>query len=76
MNFYFPCKRKVMISALRKLGLDIQERSKHIKAECQENGKKTTIPRKNDIKREITNSICKFLLEKDFKEQEILDLIE
>lgn len=65
-----------MLNALRKLGLDIQEGSRYTKAECQENGKKTTIPRKNDIKREITDSICKFLLAKDFDEQKILDALK
>jgi len=65
-----------MLSGLRQLGLDIQEGGKHTKAECKENGKKTTIPRKNDIKREITDSICKFLLAKDFDEEKILNVLK
>ena len=76
MSFYFPCKRKKMLSALNKLGFDVKERAKHTKAECIENGKKTTIPRQTDIKREIVDSICKFLLEKEFEEQKIIDLIK
>ena len=65
-----------MLNGLRKLGLDIREGGKHTKAECQENGKRTTIPRQNDIKREITDSICKFLLAKDFEEEKILSVLK
>ena len=75
MSFYFPCKRKKLISALKKLGLDIKEGSKHTKAECITNGHKTTIPRHTVIKREVVKSVCDFLLEKEFEKQKILDLL-
>ena len=55
--------------------MDIKEGSNHTKAECIHNGHKTTIPRHKIIKREVVKSICKFLLEKDYKEQEILKLL-
>ena len=76
MSFYFPCKRKKLITALKKLGLDLKEGTRHTKAECIHNGHKTTIPRHKQIKREIVKSICEFLLEKDFQEQKILDLLK
>lgn len=77
-SFYFPCKYTKLYRALKKLGLDLKEGRKHTKAECIRNGRKTTIPRhKNkDVKREIVKSICDFLLEKDIKEQEILELLK
>ena len=75
MAFFFPCKRKKLINALRKFDMDIKEGSNHTKAECIHNGHKTTIPRHKIIKREVVKSICKFLLEKDYKEQEILKLL-
>lgn len=72
MSFFFPCKYKKVIRVLKSFGLVINEREKHTKAECVNNGKKTTIPRHTEVKREIVKSICDFLLEKDFKEEEIL----
>jgi len=72
MSFFFPCKYKKVIGVLKSFGLVINERKKHAKAECVTNGKKTTIPRHTEVKREIVKSICDFLLEKDFKEEEIL----
>ena len=76
MSFYFSCKYRNLINALRKLGLIVTEGAKHTKAECSKNGQKTTVPRHPEIKREIVKSIGDFLLEKDFKEQEILDLLK
>ncbi len=73
--FSFPCKRKKLIKALKKLGLVIINGSKHDLAKCIHNGKKTTIPRHNEIKRETVNSIAGFLLDKDFEEKELLSLL-
>lgn len=75
MPFFFPCKYKKLINALKKLGLDVQEGAKHSRAECVRNGNKTTIPRHNNIKREVVKKICNFLLEKNYKEEEILKLL-
>ena len=72
MSFFFPCKYKKLISALKKFGLDVQEKKKHTKAECVHNGRKTTIPRHNNVKREVVKKICDFLLEKEIKENDIL----
>lgn len=72
MDFFFPCKRKKMLNALAKLRFHIKEKAKHTKAECTKNGKKTTIPRHTEIKRETVKNICDFLLKKDFKKEEIL----
>jgi len=72
MSFFFPCKYKKLINALKKFGFDIQQRAKHTKAECIHNGRKTTIPRHNNVKREIVKKICDFLLEKEFEEKDIL----
>lgn len=74
-DFYFPCKRKKVLKALKKLGLSIEQGAKHDLAECITNGKKTTIPRHTEIKREIVDSIASFLLDKDFERQQLLDLL-
>lgn len=74
-NFYFPCRRKKIIGALRKLGLTIERGAKHDLAKCIPNGKRTTIPRHSEIKREIVDSIASFLLDKDFERQKLLDLL-
>ena len=76
MNFYFPCKWKKLINALKKLGLDLREGGNHTRAECVHNGRKTTIPRHNEIKSDIVKSIRDFLLEKDFKDEEIIKLLK
>ncbi len=76
MRFYFPGKYKKIISALKKFGLSVREGKKHSRAECVKNGKKTTIPRHNKVKSEVVNQICKFLLKKDFEEEEILKFIK
>lgn len=65
-EFYRPCKTKKLIKVLKKLGLKLTEGKRHTRAECVNNRKQTTIPRHRDIKREIVNSICNFLIEKDF----------
>ncbi len=74
-DFYFPCKEKKVIKALKKLGLSIEKGAKHNFAKCIPNGKKTTIPRHKEIKREIIDSIASFLLDKDFERQKLLDLL-
>ena len=61
-----------MDRALRKLGVEIvKKRGGHDKAICPVTGKKTDIPRKIDLKSGITKSICKFLLEQGYKEEDI-----
>jgi len=75
MSFFFPGKYDKIISALKRFGLSISEGCNHSCAKCIENGKKITIPRHNDVKSEVVNNICKFLLKKDFKEEEILRFI-
>ena len=74
-DFYFPCKRKKIVKALKKLGLSLERGAKHDLAKCVDNGKKTTIPRHTEIKREIVDSIASFLLDKDFERQQLLDLL-
>ena len=64
-----------MIQALTKLGLDLKEGKRHTKAECIHNGNKVPVPRHSVIKREVVNSICKFLLSKDFSDEKILELL-
>ena len=72
-EFYFSCRRRRLLQALVQLGLSIERGGKHDKAECISNGHKTTVPRHVMIKREIVESIAKFLLEKDFEKQRLLD---
>lgn len=74
MIFIFRVEKKV-IRALKKLGFSIENGAKHDLAKCILNGKKTTIPRHSEIKREIVNSIPSFLLDKDFERQKLLDLL-
>lgn len=74
-EFYFPCKRKKLIRALKKLGLSIEHGTKHDLAKCINNGNKTTIPRHKEIKREIIESITSFLLDKNFEKEKLLDLL-
>lgn len=74
-DFYFPCKRKKILKALKKLGLLIENGSKHDLAMCVSNGKKTTVPRHSEIKREIVQSISEFLLDKDFEREKLLKLL-
>ena len=74
-DFYFPAKRKKILKALRKLGLLIEKGNKHDLAQCIHNGKKTTIPRHREIKREIVDSIAAFLLDKDFERDRLLKLL-
>ncbi|TSC53297.1 MAG: hypothetical protein LiPW39_356 [Parcubacteria group bacterium LiPW_39] len=75
-EFYFPCKRKKLLKALKKLGLFIERGSKHDLAQCIFNGQKTTIPRHNEIKREVVESIALFLLDKDFGKEKLLNLLK
>ena len=74
-EFYFSCKRKKLIKALKKLGLSIEEGAKHDLAKCINNGRKTTIPRHTEIKREIVESVASFLLDKDFNKENLLTLL-
>ncbi|OGK09271.1 hypothetical protein A2767_03345 [Candidatus Roizmanbacteria bacterium RIFCSPHIGHO2_01_FULL_35_10] len=74
-EFYFPCKRKKLIRALKKLGLSIKHGAKHDLVQCINNGGKTTIPRHKEIKREIIESIASFLLDKDFEKKKLIDLL-
>lgn len=74
-DFSFPCKSKKLIKALCKLGFAIEHGSKHDLAKCVHNGRKTTIPRHLEIKREIVRNIADFLLEKDIPREELLKLL-
>jgi len=76
MSFFFPGEHDKIISALKRFGFSISEGGSHSCAKCIENGKKTTIPRHNDVKSEVVNNICKFLLEKEFKKEEISKFIK
>lgn len=64
-----------MIKVLRNLGLLIERGAKHDLAQCVSNGKKTTVPRQRDLKREIVDSIATFLLDKDHEKERLLDLL-
>lgn len=75
-EFYFPCKRKKIIKALKKLGLHFERGAKHDLAECVHNGNKTTIPRHKEIKREVVDSITDFLLDKDFNKETLFKLLK
>ena len=75
-EFYFPCKRKKLMGALKKLGLSIERGAKHDLAKCIDNGSKTTIPRHKEIKREIIESVSSFLLDKNFEKEKLLDLLK
>ena len=76
MSFFFPGKHNKIVNALKRFGFSISEGGSHSCAKCIENGKKTTIPRHNDVKSEVVNNICKFLLEKEFKKEEISKFIK
>ena len=67
-----------MIRALKKLGLDVNERaSRHAKAECLKNKEKTTIPRhpSKEINKGTVKNICDFLLAKEYPIQKILEAL-
>jgi predicted RNA binding protein YcfA (HicA-like mRNA interferase family) len=76
-DFYFPCKYRRVVKALKKMGLDIKEQRNHTKAECIHNGKKTTIPRhmNRDVKSEIMNNIGNFIIEKDLDREKFKKLL-
>ena len=71
--FFIPMKYTRMIRGLQKMGLEIKGGTKHDQVICPTTGKKTRVPRhKNkDLKSEIVKSICNFLLEQSYSEQEI-----
>ena len=75
MNKYFPCKHRIIVRALKKLGISITEGKNHTLGTCVHNGRKTTIPRphKKDIVPETVKSIIDFLLEKEFEEERIIN---
>ena len=75
-DFYFPAKKKKILKALKKLGLLIEKGAKHDLAICVHNGKKTTIPRHREVKREIVDSIATFLLDKNFERDKLLKLLK
>lgn len=67
-----------MIGALKKLGLDVNEKtSRHSKAECLTNKEKTTIPRhpNKEINKGTVKNICDFLLAKEYSAQKILEAL-
>lgn len=67
-----------MIKALKKLGLDVNEKaSRHAKAECLTNKEKTTIPRhpSKEINNGTVKNICDFLLVKEYPAQKILEAL-
>jgi len=72
MSLFFPCKYRKLINALIYFGFDIKEGVKHTRAKCINNGRKTTIPRHIEIKREVVKSICLFLIEKEISEEKIV----
>lgn len=78
-DFYISCRYDRMIKALKKLGLDVNEKaSKHTKAECFTNKEKTTVPRhpSKGINKRTVKNICDFLLAKGYPMQKILEVLE
>lgn len=59
-----------------KIGFRIEKGLKHDLALCIQNGKKTTIPRHNEIKREIVDSIAEFILDKNIEKEKLLKLLK
>ena len=78
MNKYFPCKYRVIIKALKKLGISVKEGPKHTLGICVHNGRKVTIPRphKKDLIKEVVKNTIDFLLEKEFEEEKIIKLLK
>lgn len=74
-EFYFSCKKNKVIKALKKLGFFVEKGAKHDLAKCIDNGGKTTIPRHPELKREIVESIAKFLIDKDTDKEKLLKLL-
>ena len=67
-----------MIKALRRLGLDVNERaSNHAKAEDLKTKEKVTIPRhpSKEINKATVKNICDFLLKVGYSRQEILEAL-
>ena len=56
-----PLKYKVVIKALKKLGLELKGASNHQTA-THSSGRKTTIPRHSELNKFIVGSIIEFLL--------------
>ncbi len=74
-EFYFPVKRRKLLKTLKKLGLSIIGGGKHDRAACLKNGGTTTVPRHAEIKREIVDSIAKFLLDKEYDREQLIKLL-
>jgi len=75
-EFFVSRDRKLVIGALRKLGLSLKDGSRHTKAECISNKNKTTIPRHSKIKREIVNSVCDFLIKKNYDKEKLKNFLK
>lgn len=74
-EFYKEMDRRIVIGALKKIGLELWEGSNHTNAKCIENGKKTLIPRHNTIKDKEMDKIGKFLLNK-YQREKIQELLK
>jgi predicted RNA binding protein YcfA (HicA-like mRNA interferase family) len=66
-------KPKNIVKGLTRLGFDIRNGSNHDTATNPKTNNKTTIPRHGLVKKTVVSSICKFLVEQGFTEQEIKD---
>lgn len=75
-EFFFECKRKKLVKSLENLGFVITHGNKHDIVKCIPNGGKTTIPRHAKIKREIVNSISKFVLGKEIDKEKFLESLK
>ncbi len=71
-EFFFECKRNKLVKSLENLGFLVEHGSKHDTVKCESNGGKTTVPRHNKIKREIVDSIAKFVLGKEIDKDKFL----
>ena len=78
-DFYISCKYNRMIKALRRLGLNINEKaSNHTKAEDIETKDKITVPRhpSKELNKATVKNICDFLVEKGYSKQKILEALD
>jgi hypothetical protein len=64
-------KHKTIKKGLIKLGLDYKRASKHDVATCPKTNGKTTIPRHNVLMKLTVGSICTFLIENGYSEEDI-----
>ena len=73
-KFYISCTYNRMIKALKRLGLDVNERaSNHAKAEDLKTKDKITIPRhpSKELNKATVKNICDFLVKKGYSEEEV-----